>query len=79
MTSGALRKNIENQADAINHTHLQPLLKIALLGRRQLMIENDQPGLVLKQRRGDFVNLARPGEQRRIRPLPATSLNDSWI
>src|SRR5690606_34852118 len=72
MTFGTLRKNVENQARAINHTYFQMTFKVALLRGRKGMIENHDLDLMIKNRIGNLFCLTRTDEQGCIRTLPTT-------
>ena len=63
---GALGENVENQAGAVEHPDLQALFKIALLGRRQRVVEDDDFDGVIEHGETDFVGLAAADEIRRV-------------
>ena len=63
----ATRKDIQNQADPINDPAVQTALQIALLCRRQFMIEDDDIGFGGHYQGGNFISLAAPHEQCSIR------------
>src|SRR5690606_40808293 len=64
---GALGEDIEDQAGAVDHAHLQATLEVALLRRRERMIENDEFDLVIAYGVGDFLDLAGTDVQGGIR------------
>ncbi len=68
---GAQGKNVENQAGAINHPAVQDAFQVALLRRRQFMVEDDQVGRHCRQQGGDFFDLALAGKGGRIRAFAA--------
>ena len=55
----ALREDIEDQPAAIEHAHAAQLLEVALLARRQRMIDQDQLG-VLRARAALAISSALP-------------------
>ncbi len=61
MAAGALRKDIENQAGAVNDTTLQFAFKVALLGWRQFVIEDHDTGLMQMRGIGYFSHLTLAG------------------
>ena len=63
----ALGKNIQNQAVAVYHPTLKLALQIALLRRRQLVIENHHIGLQAAHFAGDFFHFALAGKQGGVR------------
>ena len=67
----ALRKDIEDQARAVDHAAVEPLLEIALLHRREIVIENRDRRVRCGDGFGDFLDLAFAGEERRIGTLTA--------
>ena len=67
----ALREDVEDQADAIDDAALERALEVALLRAGQRVIEDDEVGVGRGAPRGDFVDLAAAGEQRRIGPRRA--------
>jgi len=73
MAAGALGKNIENQAGAVDHTAVEFLLQITFLDGTQGMIEQDQGGAVVGYGLGDFIDLALAGKEGSVRPIAATA------
>ncbi len=71
VSARALREDIENQAAAIDHAALEPLFEVALLRRRQVVIEQNQGGARVFHGGGNLFNFARSGESGRIGTLPA--------
>src|SRR4029453_11632424 len=69
---GALREDVEDQADAVDDAAIERTLEVALLRARQGMIENHQVGAGLGAAYRDLRNLAAAGEQRRVGPGPAS-------
>jgi hypothetical protein len=63
-----LGEDIQNQASAIHHAALQEGFQVALLARRQGMVEQGQFRSVFLNRRPNFLGLAAADEQARIRP-----------
>ena len=59
---GALGEDVENQAGAVQHAHVQAFFQIALLGRRQGVIEDDDFNLLGQAGLGDLVGLAGTDE-----------------
>jgi hypothetical protein len=55
----ALREDIQDQARSIENTALQERFQVALLTRRQRVIENDEIGLRVAHERTDFFRLTR--------------------
>jgi len=70
MALGAQRKDIEDQGIAVHHTALQLALKVALLNRGELVVEQHQIGLVFLAYGTDFFDLAAAGEEGRIGCAP---------
>ena len=64
----ALRKDIQNQTGAINDAPSQTLLQITLLGRGEVMIENNQGCAGLLDCGRNFIDFAATCECRWIRP-----------
>src|SRR6185437_556886 len=64
----ALRKNIEDQADAVDDAALQRTLEVALLRARQRVVEDDEVGVGRRAPRADFFDLAATGEECRVGP-----------
>src|SRR5258705_13259094 len=69
VTMGALRKDIENEADAIDNPAVQAFFEIALLRRRQLMIENRKLGTARRKQRRKFFYFAGTGKKSGVWPL----------
>ena len=67
MALRALRKNIEDQAGAVDDTDLEHPFEIALLGRRQRMIEYHEIEMSVFDRLGDFLRLPGSDVKRRVR------------
>lgn len=66
---GPLRKDIENQSVPIEHADLCEPFEIALLIRRERVTDENQLGADRFRPLGDFLGLARPDEELRIRPV----------
>ena len=64
-----LRKNIENQAGAVDHPALQALFQIALLHRRQFMIKNNELRLCCRNGFCNLIDFALACIQRWIGPV----------
>jgi hypothetical protein len=64
---GALGENVEDQAGAVEHPHIQALFQVALLGRRQRVVEDDDFDLVGQARPGRFRRPCRCRRNRRDR------------
>ena len=65
----ALREDVEDQAVAIEHAPLDELLEIALLARRERVIDENDVGLAAAARRAQLLGLAAAHEIARIGPL----------
>ena len=76
VAAGALREDVEDQADAIDDAAAQRLLEVALLGRGELVIEHHHRRALLSHRRRELGDLAAAGEGGRIGAL-ALALHDS--
>ena len=63
----SLRKNIQNQRRAVEHTHAHSLLNVALLRRGQLIVENAKIDILLLHVERQLLHLAAANEERRIR------------
>ena len=61
------REDIEDQTDTVDHTQLEHTLEVALLGRRQGVIDEDELCAVRRCCQRDLFCLARPDEQGSIR------------
>ena len=59
----ALRKDVENQAGAVQYAALQQRFEIPLLAGRQRMIEQDQVGALALHARANLLGLAAADEQ----------------
>jgi hypothetical protein len=62
----ARSEDLEDQHRAVGNGHAEVALQVALLGRRERLVEQHGLGLVPFNERLDFVGLARPDEERRI-------------
>ncbi len=71
MGTGTLGKNVENQSRAIQHPALELPFQIALLGRAQAMVEDNQLGTVDPQCFTQLFHLAATDEGARVGPVPA--------
>ena len=64
---GALGENVEDQAGAVQHPDLQALFQVALLGRRQRVVEDDDLDLVVEHADIDaFFEVALLGRRQRM-------------
>ena len=72
----ALREDVEDERGAIDYAATKLPLEIALLGRRQLVVEDDERSPRFGDRPGDLSHFARAGEQRRIGAM-APPLDDA--
>jgi len=63
----ALRENIEDQTGPVQHPNVQALFQIALLRRRQRVVEDDDFDAVGQHGLADFVRLAAADEISRVR------------
>src|SRR6476469_3682125 len=66
VTARTLSEDIQDQTDAIDDAAGELLFEIALLGGRQLMIEDNQCGSFRGDAHGDLRDLAFAGERRRV-------------
>ena len=66
MALSARGEDVEDQRGAVGHRHAEVLFEVALLRRRQGLVEDDTAGLMGLHRGLDLVGLARADEQRRI-------------
>ena len=64
-----LREDVEDQRGAIHHVDLQLPFEIALLRRRQRVIEDHEVDLVVADQRADLLDLAGPDERGRVGAL----------
>ena len=62
----ALREDVEDQPRAIEHAALDEFFEIALLRRRERMIEQHHVGVVLDRGGANFIGLAAAHEESRI-------------
>ena len=65
----ALRKDVEDEAVAIEHAPADMLFEIALLARRECVIDENDVGFGRGRRGAHFVRLAAAHEEARIRTL----------
>ena len=65
--AGALRKNIQNQTRAPQHTTLEFRLKVALLTGRQILAKHHNLGFFLFDRPGKLFQLAAADKSSRMR------------
>ena len=79
MAAGALRKNIEDETGAINHAPVKRLLQIALLRRRESVIENDEFDVVRLTGKTQFFGLAAADKHLGIGTGPAPGEGDYGI
>ncbi len=75
VAAGALREDVEDQTDAVDNAAVQRLLQVALLRRRQLVVERHNRGPLFAHRGGELGDLAATGEGGRVRAL-ALALHD---
>jgi hypothetical protein len=73
---GALGEDVQDQAGAIEHARLQHALKVALLGGRQCVVEDDEFELEVGHGIGDFLRLAGTDEKSGIRTGAAAGDGD---
>ena len=64
-----LGEDVQDQRRAIQHLHLQLLLKRPLLGWRQLIVEDDGGVVQRALLRGDLLHLAPADVRRRVGPI----------
>jgi hypothetical protein len=69
-TLRSLRKDIENQTGAVDDATLHQALQVTFLSGAQLVIENDQVGLVCGHLGRNLLDLALAGIGGRIRAVP---------
>ena len=69
----ALAKNLQDQHRAVGHRHTEVPLKIALLRRRQGLIEQHRLGLMRFDQGLDLIGLARPDEECGVGCLAASN------
>ena len=62
----APRKDVEDQLRAIDHLAIEPLVQLAQLRRRQLVVEDDQVGVGFGRRVRQHLDLAAAEKRRRI-------------
>ena len=65
---GALREDAQDQLGAVEHLAAEFLLQVALLARRQRVVEDHRRGVDGVGLAADLLDLAAAGEQFRIRP-----------
>ena len=63
---GALREDVEDELAAVDDLHLQRAFEVALLRRRQRVVEDDDVGAALLHQRAHLLNLARADEGCRV-------------
>jgi hypothetical protein len=68
VAAGAQGEDIQDQGGAVQHPALQPAFQVALLHRRQLVVEDHQGSVRGPGRVADLVGLAGAREQGRVRP-----------
>ena len=68
--TGALGKDIENQAGTVEHPALNFTFNVALLTGCQCMVKNHQAHIVHTHRFSDFFNLALTNERFYMRYIP---------
>lgn len=64
-------KNIEDQLGSVNHPALDDFFYIALLGRTEIVIKQQNVGVHRRGRTRDLFQLARANQRGRIRPITA--------
>ena len=67
-TAGATGENIQDEAHTVDNPALKAALEIALLSRRQFMVENDDLGPGCRHPGGDLICLTAPHKQRGVWP-----------
>jgi hypothetical protein len=72
MTAGALREDIEDNLGTVEDPDFPETLEIALLDRRDLVIEKHQPGTVLLEPRRDLGGLSLADVETYVRAVPMT-------
>ena len=60
------RKNVEDELRAVNHPLVQDALDIALLGRREIVVKQNQVGIGRSRRSGNLLQLAAADQGSRI-------------
>ena len=78
MALGTLRKDIQDKRNPVNYTAAECNFEIALLRRRQLVIENDEVGFRLIYRNPDLFHFSGSCEVRRVRPVAPPRYGDCW-
>ena len=68
---GVLGENIEDHGRAVDHRPAHDLLKVALLGGRELVVEHDRVGVDGKTRRQQILSLALADEGGRLGSVAA--------
>src|SRR5438128_11614520 len=67
--AGAPGEDVEDELGAIDNFYLKLLLEIPLLGRREVLIENDDRRAGGRNRRRQLANLTRADQRRGFDPL----------
>ena len=70
-TAGVLGEDVEDHRRAVDGGAPEHLLEVPLLGRAQLLVEDDRVGIERAAQRGDLLGLAPPDEGGRFRRVPA--------
>jgi len=73
MAAGTLREDVEDEGIAIDHPTLQLAFEVALLRRRERMIEDNQVALPLHEGAAYLFEFAAADEEGRIRPGTTTA------
>ena len=68
--AGVFGKDIEDELSAVDHSRVNQFLDIALLRRREVVIEKQQIGRNRGHRAGDFFQLSLSHERGRIWTIP---------
>ena len=71
MAACAVTEDFEDQRSAIQYFDTDMALKVALLGRRQGLVEDDGLRVLINDQVLDFIGLARTDEERGIGSLAA--------
>ena len=66
-----LGEDVQDQSGPVDHIDVKPLIQIALLGRRQLVVEDDDIDVHRRDVGRDLRDLASAEKQRRVRRVPA--------
>ena len=64
--AGVLGEDVEDHRRAVDGGAPEQLLQVAVLGRRQLVVEDDRVGIEAAAQRGDLLRLAPPDERGRV-------------